>query len=176
MIKFLNMEEILKEIQQVLSKIDEKNFEILEDLILKSNKIFVYGSGRSGFIGRCFAMRLFHLGFNSYFAGETITPSYGENDLIIFISASGEKTIVNEMAKKCKSLNGKVVAITSNKENSLSKISDFSIIVPVEKSVQIGNSLFEQATFIFLEGFIHFYKEKHRIENSEIEKRHTNLE
>jgi len=38
------------------------------DLILQiynnKNRIFVYGAGRSGFIGRCFAQRLMHLGIN----------------------------------------------------------------------------------------------------------------
>jgi len=33
------------------------------------------GVGRSGLIGRAFAMRLMHLGFEVYVLGETITPA-----------------------------------------------------------------------------------------------------
>ncbi len=57
------MKKVMDEISNVFSKIKEEHFSLLEELILKSRKIFIFGTGRSGFIGRCFCMRLCHLEF-----------------------------------------------------------------------------------------------------------------
>ncbi|MGB9677070.1 MAG: SIS domain-containing protein [Candidatus Ratteibacteria bacterium] len=170
------MGKIIEEILNVLNKIKKEDFEVLEKEVLKSKKIFVYGTGRSGLIGKCFCMRLFHLGFNSYFVGETITPKFTEEDLIILVSATGRKSTVIEIAKICKKMKGNVLSITSSKKNPLAKISDYNIIIPVEKSLQFGNSLFEQVCFLFFEEFIQNYIEKNKIDKKLIEKRHTNLE
>jgi len=170
------MGRVIDEILSVYEEIKEENFLLIERLILESKKIFVYGVGRSGFIGKCFCMRLFHLGFNSYFVGETITPKFEKDDLIILISKSGEKSTILEIAKKCKKEKGKILSITSNKKNILAKISDFTIVIPDKKSIQIGNSLFEQVCFLFLEEFVQYYIEKNKIRKEIIEKKHTNLE
>jgi len=170
------MGKIIKEIIDTFSKIKEEDFLLLEELILKSRKIFVYGTGRSGFIGRCFCMRLFHLGFNSYFTGETITPKFTKDDLIIFISATGEKTTALGIAEICKREKGKILTITSNKNSKLARISDFLIVIPVAKSIQFGNSLFEQVCFLFFEEFVLKFIEKNKIKKDFIKKRHTNLE
>ena len=39
--------------------------------IMHSGKIFIAGAGRTGYIMRCFAMRLIHLGFCAYVIGDT---------------------------------------------------------------------------------------------------------
>jgi 6-phospho-3-hexuloisomerase len=170
------MGRVINEIVNVFKKIKKDNFLLLERLILESEKVFVYGMGRSGFIGRCFCMRLFHLGFNSYFVGETITPKFEKDDLIILISKTGEKPILLEIAKICKKEKGKVLSITSNIKNDLAKLSDFSIIIPIKKSLQIENSLFEQVCFLFLEEFIDYFVKKNKIKKEIIKKTHTNLE
>ncbi|HOK56406.1 MAG TPA: SIS domain-containing protein [bacterium] len=170
------MEKVINEVLNVFKKIKKEEFEEFEKVILKSKKIFVFGTGRSGFIGRCFCMRLFHLGFDSYFVGEIITPAFTEEDLIIFISGTGEKSIVLQIAKICRKEKGRILTITANKKSKLSKISDYLIYIPVENSIQFGNSLFEQVCFLFLDSFIQFYIEKHRINEDLMKKRHTNLE
>jgi len=170
------MKKVIDEILSVFLKIKKEDFSLLEELILKSRKVFISGTGRSGLIGRCFCMRLCHLGFNSYFVGETITPRYEKDDLIIFISASGEKPSLIEIAKICKKEKGKILTLTSNKISKLAKLSDFLIVIPVIKSVQFGSSLFEQVVFLFFEEFIQNYIEKNNVKKSFMEKRHTNLE
>lgn len=167
---------VLKEIVENFRKIDERSFVILKNMIKKGNRIFVMGIGRSGFIGRCFAMRLRHLGIESYFAGETITPPIKKGDLAIFISCSGERKTLNHLAEICKKEKAKVLCLTSKKESSLSKISDERIIIEKGDSVQFGNSLFEQTVFIFLEEFVEYYKESEKIPESFMKRQHTNLE
>ncbi|MFN4227857.1 MAG: 6-phospho-3-hexuloisomerase [Candidatus Ratteibacteria bacterium] len=171
------MGNVINEVLNVYGNIKkEEGFEKIENLISKSKKIFVYGVGRSGLIGKCFCMRLFHLGLNSFFLGETITPRFTSNDLIIFISGSGEKTSILEIAKICKKEKGKILTITSNKKSKLAQISDCLIYIPTKKTIQFGNSLFEQVCFLFLEEFIQFYIEKYKISFDTMKERHTNLE
>ncbi|MEM4056011.1 MAG: hypothetical protein QW578_03100, partial [Thermoplasmatales archaeon] len=49
-----------------LKSLDEEQVEKVVRTILSGNNIFVYGVGRSGIVGRMFAMRLVQLGLKAY--------------------------------------------------------------------------------------------------------------
>ena len=83
------IEEIMNEICEVMDKFDEDTLDQTMTLLSKDKKIFVDGEGRSGFVGRCFAMRLMHIGYQPYVMGETITPALRENEVYLAISGSG---------------------------------------------------------------------------------------
>ncbi|MFX0027416.1 MAG: SIS domain-containing protein, partial [Candidatus Hermodarchaeota archaeon] len=106
----------------------------LIDLIVKTygdNRIvFLYGAGRSGFIGRCFAQRLMHLGIKSCFISDTITHRYSDKDLLIIISGSGETTSPLAIVKKAKEIGGKIVLFTGNPYSNIAKLSD--LIIQIE--------------------------------------------
>ena len=71
----INTEQVLNAIELILNK-NESN-----------NMIFVYGAGRSGFVGRCFAQRLMHLGIKSCFvSGSASTGSVSPNSPFNFVS------------------------------------------------------------------------------------------
>ena len=82
------IEEIMNEICEVMDKFDEDTLDQAMTLLSKDKKIFVDGEGRSGFVGRCFAMRLMHIGYQPYVMGETITPALRENEVYQEICAS----------------------------------------------------------------------------------------
>ena len=90
------MNEIASQIRKNSNIINKNDIVYLIDLILQvrnsKNKIFVYGAGRSGFVGRCFAQRLMHLGIKSCFVSDAVTYQYTKNDLLVLISGSGETT------------------------------------------------------------------------------------
>ena len=90
-LKYLDLavEEIVQGIQSSLKLLEEKQVEKLLKVIVDSNKILIVGQGRSGLVGRAFAMRLMHLGLSVYVVGETITPSIEMGDLLFAISGSG---------------------------------------------------------------------------------------
>lgn len=67
--------QVLNEIDAVLHKVDVRQIDQTTKLIIKNKRIFVLGSGRSGFAAKGFAMRLMHIGYQVYVVGETITPS-----------------------------------------------------------------------------------------------------
>jgi 6-phospho-3-hexuloisomerase len=168
--------ELFQEIKKVIDGFKEEDFEKLRKHLRKSRRIFIAGAGRSGFIGQSFAMRLRHLGLESYVVGETISPPAGRGDVVVFISCSGEKKTLIEIARIAGKSGAEVVSLTGGKENELAEISGVSIVIPAGKSVQFGNSLFEQAVFLFLEYFVHYYSEQEKISFQEMYKRHTNLE
>jgi len=171
------VEKILKELQKTLPAISREEFETVHFRIKKATHIFIAGAGRSGLIGKCFAMRLRHLGKKSFVAGETICPPIRKNDLLIVISCSGRKSSVLSIAETAKKTGTKIISITSTKrKSSLAKISDNIIFIPAQSSMQFGNSLFEQTVFLFLETFVLFYQKKSKIPFSLMKKRHTNLE
>ena len=63
--------------------------EKLADAILAAETIFVAGAGRSGLAMKSFAMRLMHMGFDTYVVGETVTPSITDKAVLLIGSGSG---------------------------------------------------------------------------------------
>ena len=147
----------------------------LVDKIIKANKVFVFGVGRSGYIGRCFAMRLMHLGFKSYFVGETIAPSYEEDDLLILISGSGRTESVLTVAKKARKINNNIVAIVCECGDVV-EFAELTIPLEVKKSKYLPmGTTFEETALIFLDLVIAEIMKKLNLDETEIIKRHCNL-
>ncbi|HJJ90205.1 MAG TPA: hypothetical protein O0Y05_04125, partial [Methanocorpusculum sp.] len=74
---------IIKEIEVAVHSVDSDGIHVLIDSIKKADKIFCVGAGRSRLILSAFCMRLNHLGFSSYVAGNIPCPPAGNGDLII---------------------------------------------------------------------------------------------
>ena len=87
----------------------------------KKKKIFVVGQGRSGFVGRAFALRLMNMGLTVYFLGETITPAAEKDDLIIAISGSGTTKITLTASATAKEIGAQVAVVTSYPESPLGR-------------------------------------------------------
>ncbi|MEM0314059.1 MAG: SIS domain-containing protein [Candidatus Bathyarchaeia archaeon] len=82
--------EIISGIERCIEELNSNEVERFIELLLgaRNKKIFVVGMGRSGFVGRAFALRLMNIGFNVYFLGETIPPAAEKGDLLIAISGT----------------------------------------------------------------------------------------
>ncbi len=95
--------EILREIKRAIEDLDPAQVEEMLDILIHlrdvEKKTLIVGAGRSGLVGKAFAMRLMHLGFDVYVLGETITPSIGEGDLVIVISGSGSGALSTTTAR-----------------------------------------------------------------------------
>jgi len=124
-------DEILSGARKAIDEIDETQVESMIKMLLdaKDKKIFVVGMGRSGFVGRAFALRLMNLSFDVYFLGETITPAAGAEDLVIAISGTGMTKLVVSAAAAAKEIGAKIVAITSYKESQLGQMADQLVLV-----------------------------------------------
>jgi 6-phospho-3-hexuloisomerase len=124
-------QEILEGAKKAILALDCDQVEKMIEMIMeaKNKKIFVVGMGRSGFVGRSFALRLMNLGFNVYFLGETITPAAGEDDLVIAISGTGMTKMVLTASAAAKEVGAKVIAVTTYDKSPLGDVADHVVVL-----------------------------------------------
>ncbi|MGL5435510.1 MAG: 6-phospho-3-hexuloisomerase [Lachnospiraceae bacterium] len=179
-----NTKIVLNELEMVLNQIDDSQIEEAIKLIQGSDKIFFNALGRAEFMGKSFVMRLMHMGREVYVVGETNTPNFGEQDILIICSGSGETKQFIKIAEKAKKLGGKVLVFTGTPGSTLTKIADGSIVIkaPSKKqedsnfvSVQPMASLFEQGILLAGDSVVLTMMEQ-AAGNNEMFKRHSNLE
>ena len=77
-------------ISRTIDSIDCALTDRLVQAIFDAERVFIYGAGRSGFVARCFAMRLGHLGLRVVRMSIDETDAPGERDLAIIVSGTGE--------------------------------------------------------------------------------------
>ncbi|MCE5297774.1 MAG: SIS domain-containing protein [Methanoregulaceae archaeon] len=97
--------------------------------MLTARKIYVAGAGRSGLVARAFAMRLMHIGFESYVIGETITPALSPGDTLVVFSGSGETNSVYDVSETAKELGGRLCLITATRVSRMTALADCVVIL-----------------------------------------------
>jgi len=172
----------------------EKFVEMLVNAYKERKVVLVMGAGRSGLIGRSFAMRLKHLGYDVYVLGDTIISPVRQGDVVIAISGSGRTALIVTAAQAAKSVGAKVIAITTFIDSPLAKIADLVVEVPGRTKVShiedffarqvLGiheplaplGTLFEDTAMVFLDAVI--VELMYRLNKSEddLRKRHANIE
>jgi 6-phospho-3-hexuloisomerase len=130
----------------------------LQDII-KADKVFIYGVGRSGVMAKAFAIRLVQLGQKVFFIGETITPIVEPNDLVIIVSNTGETMSAIQTANIVRRVGAKVTAITSRPHSKLAHAASMIIhldVKPDEKDKELSplGTVFEDSALIFLDGIV----------------------
>ncbi|MCL4323844.1 MAG: SIS domain-containing protein [Candidatus Thermoplasmatota archaeon] len=88
-------------------------------LITTSPTIFVYGAGRSGIVGRAFAMRLVQAGMKAFVIGESVTPIVMRGDLVIIFSNRGESYSSNQTANIVRREGATLIVITARPTSKL---------------------------------------------------------
>ncbi len=166
----------------------------IEEIYRANKKILVVGVGRSGLVGRAFAMRLRHLGARSYVVGETITPSVEEGDLLVAISGSGSTQVVVAAAEAAKKMKAKVAAVTSYYDSPLGRLADLVVFVPgrtklasmddyfarqilgIHEPLSPLGTLFEDTAMVVLDAIIAELMKRLGKNESDLAKRHANIE
>jgi 3-hexulose-6-phosphate synthase/6-phospho-3-hexuloisomerase len=184
---------ILEHVRSYIDRIRDNDIDQMIRTLLEARKIFIMGAGRSGLVGKAFAMRLMHLDLQVHVVGETTTPSFTDEDVLITISGSGETSTVLTSAKVAKGRGGKVVAITSYPSSTLAQMADCLVIVkgrtkedispsyierelhPYEQLTPMG-TLFEDCCMIFLEGIVASLMEVLNKAEKDMKARHAVLE
>mgnify|MGYP001626239422 FL=1 len=176
------LEEIIDNLISSKQQVDTKEIEKFVEVLLKANKIYTYGAGRSGLIAKAFAQRLMHLGFKSYVIGETINPSVESGDAIVIVSGSGETTSSVCIGKKAKEVGAILVVITAHPESSLGKNADLVVKVPgktkiIEReSLAPFTTLFDITAMAVLDSVASELMEKIGATEETIAKKHANVE
>jgi len=183
-------------IYYIAHSINEKQISDFIQAILNAKRIYVMGAGRSGLVAKSFAMRLMHTGFTSYVVGETITPAIAEGDLIVAFSGSGNTKTIADIAETAKHFGVKVALISSDENSRIGKIADYVIKIetqrdPISKDSHeyeirqmLGKyrsfaplgTIFETSSLIFSDSIISAIMSMREIDESELKRRHTNIE
>ncbi|CDQ18522.1 3-hexulose-6-phosphate isomerase [Halobacillus karajensis] len=174
------------EIRHVLSTIEAVQAAELSDHLFSAPRVFVSGEGRSGLMGKAFAMRLMHAGFTVYVTGETITPSIEKGDLLVVISGSGSTQSLHQFARQAKEAGAVVAAVTTNPQSVIAEGSDLTLVVPAATkkrlpeepdTIQPLGNQFDQSVHLLLDAvIIHAVQQQEGHTHEQMAKRHANLE
>lgn len=127
---------IIAELDHATSQNQAEGIEDLISTIMSSEKVFVSGAGRSGLMGKSFAMRLMHMGINAFVTGETVTPVFTEKDLLIVGTGSGKTESLFHMAEKAKDIGGTVATVTISPDSPIAEISDLILQLPGSQKIK----------------------------------------
>ncbi len=195
-----SMKEIATFIRNSIKLIDDKEVEGMLKVLIEAyrttdkRKILVMGAGRSGLIGRAFAMRLMHLGYNAFVLGDTIVPRIGKEDIVIAISGSGRTKLIITAAEAAKAVGATLIALTTYPDSPLGKLADVVVRIPgrtkiakeedyfarqilgIHEPLAPLGTLFEDTCMVFLDALI--VELMHRLgkREEEIRLRHANIE
>ncbi|MEK3663518.1 6-phospho-3-hexuloisomerase [Paenibacillus sp. FSL F4-0236] len=178
-------QQIIEELQRSISQLDQQEAERMAELLLQSNKIFVAGAGRSGLMGRAFAMRLMHVGKEAYVVGETVTPGIEPGDVLVLGSGSGETKGLISMAEKAKGVGAEVIAVTIAPDSTVGRLASYVVKLPGStkdqtsggySTIQPMASLFEQTMLVFCDAVILRMMEKTGQTTKQMFGKHANLE
>jgi 6-phospho-3-hexuloisomerase len=188
--------DLIESVRESLTRVNLDQVEkmIVEMLVSTDRRILVLGTGRSGLVGRAFAMRLMHLGFQVYVMGETITPSIGRGDLVIALSGSGTTKLVVTAAEIGKTVGAKIIAVTSYPDSDIAKLADHIVIIKGRTKVAdeqdyflrqlMGEhepmaplgTVFEISMMTFLDGVVVELMRRLGLTEKELRKRHATIE
>jgi 6-phospho-3-hexuloisomerase len=170
-------DKIMDEFNSILQQVDEKSAERMLEGILFSERIFLFGMGRSGLVIYPFAMRLMQMEVQVYMVGDATTPAIRKGDLLIVVSGSGETSVTYHVATRAKSFGAQVYLITCRTESRISGIADLALVLPeTARNILPLRSAFEGGVYIFFDVLVNMIMERKGITRDEMMKRHSNLE
>ena len=177
-----SVEYIQRKVKDILGTVSQSDIDEVKKLFFKSNRIFIYGAGRSGLVAKAFAIRLVHLGFQTFVIGETITAPVQKGDLVIIVSGSGETIPAVMTAEIANNIGAKVISITGKKESGIAKYADIILFISAacndverRKYAPLG-TLFEASVWILLDGIVADLLEGKRETEETMRHRHATLE
>lgn len=190
------MQLMASKIRAISNAISDTDVDAFMDELLRAKRIYVMGAGRSGLVAKSFAMRLMHLGLQSYVVGETITPAVQKGDVIVVFSGSGKTKSIADIAETGKEIGAHICLITSNPDSRIGNLADCRVIIESQrddarddaaeyeirqmlgdhKSFAPLGTLFETASLIFSDAVISRLMEITKTDESALKNRHANME
>lgn len=176
---------ILRELSEVLTRLDQESIHSLLRVTRKANRIFCIGVGREGLATRAFAMRLMHLGKEVHWIWDDTTPNIKQGDLVIVTSGSGEIGHIHYVTEMAKQAGGTIAVVTGTPDRKTPRLADVVLWVPatvykgkdnVVPSIQPMGNLFEQSLFLVFDMLIMLLKEDLDITYAQMSERHRNIE
>jgi 6-phospho 3-hexuloisomerase len=140
-----------RRVSEAIDRIDPATIDRAVAILAKAPATFVYGAGRSGIIGRAFAMRLVQTGLTAYVIGESVTPIVRRGDAVFIVSGAGESQSSVQTANIVRREGAELVVLTGRATSKLAHAAtlllplDFPEDPPRSRLAPLG-TLFESAS------------------------------
>jgi 6-phospho 3-hexuloisomerase len=176
------LDEIVEHLDREKRDFDEEKANLLVDSLFSARRVFVYGAGRSGHVGRMFTQRLMHLGFKSYFLGETLTPALSSEDVLVVISGSGQTTSTVAIAQAAQRVGAKTVVLTAHPESSMAK--ELTLVIRIRGKTKLTEyesyapftTLFDVTCLIYLDSVAAEIMGRLNLTDEDIKDKHATVE
>lgn len=120
-------------------------------VLTRAPTTFVYGAGRSGIIGRAFAMRLVQAGVTAFVIGESVTPIVRPGDAVFILSNQGESYSSIQTANIVRREGADLIVVTARPTSKLAHAA--TLLLPLQFPEEAGRgevaplgTLFESAS------------------------------
>jgi len=146
-------------VTEALDRLEPATLDQVVALLAKAPATFVYGAGRSGIIGRAFAMRLVQIGLTAYVIGESVTPIVKRGDVVFILSGRGESQSSIQTANIVRREGAELIVLTGRATSKLAHIAtallplDFAEDPDRAKLAPLG-TLFESASLRLTDALI----------------------
>ena len=145
-----------------LDKLSIDNINNLADLIHTAKKVIIVSVGLSKHMGEYFSKILMQTNKSSFYIYEShiidlLDKSSSHDDLILFISNSGNTSTLTTVAEKLSYRNFKTAAIVNTPDSKLSKFVDISINTFSEKSTLYDYDITPRSTLLIIIDIIFAY-------------------
>jgi 6-phospho-3-hexuloisomerase len=169
---------ILEEVKRTIEKVDESVISEIVKALASAHKIFIYGVGRSGLVGKAFAVRLVQMGLNVHFVGDTTTPIVEEEDLVFIISNTGETMSAVQTANIVRRIGANVISITASSHSKLGIASNIVLELGQPRDEQkkrmapLG-TIFELSSMIMLDSMVPLLMAHLKQDETSLRRRHA---
>lgn len=177
-----SLDEIVAHLSDAKRDFDHAKMDLLVKTLLSARRVFVYGAGRSGLVGRMFTQRLMHLGLNSYFVGETLTPALDSNDMLVVISGSGQTISTLALTRAADKIGAKIVVLTAYPQSPLASEAD--LVVHIKGKTKLTEyesyapftTLFDVTCLIYLDSLASEIMGHLKLTDEHIKDKHATVE
>ena len=152
--KELSIDEAFDAYEKAILDIKQKDFKQVCEMIHMAERVFIYGTGLIQMSVAEELKRIF-LSAQQYFyiVGGTnemsiLLNTIQPNDLVIFISMSGQSTEVTTFAKTLKVINVPCISVTRLMENKLSRLCNENLYISTA-NIDLGNGVRYETTTLF---------------------------
>jgi 6-phospho-3-hexuloisomerase len=176
----------IQELKLVLDSIEERSITLMLQVLQGAKRIFIAGKGRSGLQMRALAMRLMHLGLQTFVVDDVTTPGISTGDLLLIGSGSGRTPSLVGYAMRVKEKGANLAVITADATSPVALQADVVILLlaPTPKakaktappSIHPMGTLFEQSLGLFNDLLILLLMEELGMDAEEMFTHHANLE
>ncbi|GIK36458.1 MAG: (Fe-S)-cluster assembly protein [Chloroflexota bacterium] len=178
--------QILAELDQIMSRVDESQVDAFCEALLGAHRILAYALGRELLTLRSFAMRMMHIGLDVHMVGDVTAPPLGPDDVLLMICGPGYLYTTEALMKIAEKVGGKVVMVTAQPQASLPQQADVVLHIPAQTmaddqggqggSGQAMGSAFEQASWILFDALVPRLQAARNQTLDDLRARHANLE